>query len=306
MTFHEFRDRPIRVEVFARTDPGVKRAQNQDSFLVADLSRAASQGGFRLESDMDDQEMKPGRFVSGPKGALLIVADGMGGAAAGAVASKLASSYIYESIAANWLTDRNNSPNQFASHIVEAVESANASVHATGSKNPEFRGMGSTATVVGILDGFLYLAQVGDSRAYVVRRGETQQVTRDQSIVQEMLDAGQITEDEAMASQRRNVILQALGANPTVEVDLTYQQIRRGDVIVLCSDGLSGQVRADEIGSAVLTSDDLVEACDELIALANGRGGPDNITVVAARVDGEGLEEPAAGDAVGRKVYELP
>jgi protein phosphatase len=306
MTFHEFQDRPVRIEVFARTDAGMKRTQNQDSFLIADLSRSGSQGGFRLESDMDPEEMKPGRFVSGPKGALLVVADGMGGAAAGAVASKLASSYIYEAVAASWLTDRNNSPSQFASRIVEAVESANASVHATGTKNPDFRGMGSTATVVGILDGFLYLAQVGDSRAYVVRAGETRQVTRDQSIVQEMLDAGQITEAEAMASQRRNVILQALGANPTVEVDLTYQQIRRGDVIVLCSDGLSGLVRHDEIGAAVEAADDLVAACDDLIAMANSRGGPDNITVIAARLDGEGLEEPGAGDAVGRRVYELP
>jgi len=306
MTFPGFHDRPVRIEVFARTHVGMKRTQNQDSFLVADLSRSQAEGGFRLESDMTPEEMQVGRFVGGSKGTLLIAADGMGGAAAGAVASKLVSSYIYESISAKWLADRNNAPSQFASRLVEAVEAANESVYASGMKSADLMGMGSTATVVGILNDFLFVAQVGDSRAYVVRQGAAGQVTRDQSIVQEMLDAGQLTEAEALASQRRNVILQALGANPTVRVDLTYHQIRRGDVILSCSDGLSGLVSADEIATAVGTGDDLVGACDALIALANERGGPDNITVVAARLDGEGLEEPGRDEAVGRRVYELP
>jgi len=306
MTFPGIHDRPVHIEVFARTHVGMKRQQNQDSFLIADLSRSQAEGGFRLESDMAPEEMLIGRFVGGSKGALLIAADGMGGASAGAVASKLVSSYIYESVSATWLADRNNAPSQFASRLVEAVEEANESVHTSGMKSPDLMGMGSTATVVGILNDFLFVAQVGDSRAYLIRDGAAGQVTRDQSIVQEMLDAGQLTEAEALASERRNVILQALGANPTVSVDLTYHQVRRGDVVLLCSDGLSGQVSAEEIATATGSGHDLVRACDDLITLANERGGPDNITVVAARLDGEGLQEPGAGDDVGRRVYELP
>ena len=165
--------------------------------------------------------------------------------------------------------------------------------------------MGTTTTAVGILDDQLYLTQVGDSRAYLVRNGSAIQLTEDQSLMQRLVDAGELTEEEAEKSERRNIILQALGPDPKIRVDLTRQQIRRGDAVVLCSDGLSGQVKREEIADRVAGNPDLVTVCADLIALANERGGPDNITVIVARLDGNGLEEPNDDESVGHQVYPL-
>jgi protein phosphatase len=125
--------------------------------------------------------------------------------------------------------------------------------------------------------------------------------------MQRLVEAGELTEEEAAQSERRNIILQALGPDPKVKVDLTHQEVRRGDVLVLCSDGLSGQVKKDEIAKIVTATHDLSAACDKLIALANERGGPDNITVVLARFDGDGLRFSGSGteEDVGHQVYPL-
>jgi len=125
--------------------------------------------------------------------------------------------------------------------------------------------------------------------------------------MQRLVEAGELTEEEAAQSERRNIILQALGPDPKVKVDLTHQEVRRGDVLVLCSDGLSGQVKKEEIGEIVSKTPDLSAVCDKLIALANERGGPDNITVVVARFDGDGLRLSDGGrqEDVGHQVYPL-
>jgi protein phosphatase len=149
--------------------------------------------------------------------------------------------------------------------------------------------MGTTATVVGILGPWAFLSQVGDSRAYLVRDGVATQLTKDQSLMQRLIDAGELTEEEAAVSERRNIIMQALGPEPRVRVDLTAQHLCRGDVLVVCSDGLSGQVRASEIAEEIGSAENLDAACAALIARANAAGGPDNITVIAARVEGEAL-----------------
>lgn len=154
-------------------------------------------------------------------------------------------------------------------------------------------------------DNYLYLTQVGDSRAYLVRGGHATQLTKDQSLTQRLVDAGELTEEEAEQSERKNIILQALGPDPRVRVDLTHQEIRKGDAVVVCSDGLSGQVTAEEIARTVAENHDLVTACGALIDLANERGGPDNITAVIARLDGDGLNEPDARESVGHEVYPL-
>jgi protein phosphatase len=165
--------------------------------------------------------------------------------------------------------------------------------------------MGTTSTVAGVIGTDLYLAQVGDSRAYLIRQGVAVQITKDQSLMQRLVEAGEITEEEAEHSERRNIILQALGPDPRVKVDLTIQPLRQGDVLVLCSDGLSGQVKKDEIAQVVSSTPDLVEVTAKLIALANERGGPDNITAVAARFTGDGLPEPDGSAEVGHQVYPL-
>jgi protein phosphatase len=148
----------------------------------------------------------------------------------------------------------------------------------------------------------VYFAQVGDSRGYLVRGSALARVTRDQSLVQDLIDSG-IVDEEGARTIRDNRILQALGTAPGVVPEMTYHELRRGDVLLLCSDGLSRVVSDDEILAVVGGAGDCLSMCDRLIALANSRGGPDNITVLVARVDGEGLEAAEGGAAPARRVY---
>jgi serine/threonine protein phosphatase PrpC len=289
------RDRkPIRIRVFGKTDLGRTRDHNEDRFLVADLTRR-------------DASLQPPvrEHVVGERGSLLVVADGMGGAAAGEVASAMAADTIYARLIDVWGNDAETSAERFAYWLKDAVEAANAEIHAYAKAHPEVRGMGTTTTAVGVLGDHVFLSQVGDSRAYLVRNGVAHQLTKDQSLMQRLVEAGEITEEEAAHSERRNIILQALGPDAKVKVDLTYQELRKGDALVLCSDGLSGQVRKEEIGRIVSSTPDPSGACDQLIALANERGGPDNITVVIARFDGDGLRISDAEAEVGHQVYPL-
>ncbi|HEX7048900.1 MAG TPA: protein phosphatase 2C domain-containing protein [Longimicrobiales bacterium] len=307
MKTFEFDARPIRIAVSGRSDRGRARPENQDHFLVADLSATPSNGVVLLPGTATTaMDGGSGEFALGPKGALIVVTDGMGGAAAGALASRLGAAWIHEEMVARWSMDGDNTPHQFASRLRESVEAANARVHQESLRDPRHRGMGTTATAVGVLDSSLYLAQVGDSRAYLVRGGTAVQLTRDQSLVQQLVEAGALAEEEAELSRHRSVILQALGTAPSVEVELTYQETRRGDVVVLCSDGLYRVVQRDEIGAAIAGMADPADAAARLVALANERGGPDNVTVVIVRLDGAGLEDPAADDFVGRQVLAWP
>jgi len=185
------------------------------------------------------------------------------------------------------------------------VEAANGEIHAYAKAHPEVRGMGTTTTAAGVLGDRLYLTQVGDSRAYLVRDGQAVQLTKDQSLMQRLVEAGELTEEEAAQSERRNIILQALGPDAKVKVDLTHQELRRGDVLVICSDGLSGQVKKEEIAEIAAKDQAPAQACERLIALANQRGGPDNITVIVARFEGDGLRISGPHEEVGHQVYPL-
>jgi serine/threonine protein phosphatase PrpC len=282
----------IIVHVFGKTDVGRTREHNEDAFVVADLTtmNATLQPEVRTH-------------VPGDRGSLFMVADGMGGAAAGEIASALATEVVLSELESRWSQAPAKSPEAFAVAIKSATEQANARIHRYATEHPENRGMGTTATVAGLLGDKLYLAQVGDSRAYLVRNGVAEQITKDQSLMQKLVEAGEMTAEEAEVSERRNIILQALGPEPVVKVDLTHQQIRRGDTLVLCSDGMSGQMRTSDISRIVTESPDLMTTCKNLIDLANENGGPDNITVIAVRFDGEGLQAAASGDAVGHRVY---
>ena len=286
--------KPIRVQVLARTDLGKTREHNEDCFLVADLTR-----GERSADSV------PRQHEMGERGSLLVVADGMGGAAAGEVASVMATDTIFEQMRKMWGAEKEATAQRFAYRLKEAVEVANTHIHTYAKAHPEVRGMGTTTTAAGVLADHLFLSQVGDSRAYLIRGGVATQLTKDQSLMQRLVEAGELTEEEAAQSERRNIILQALGPDPKVKVDLTHQELRRGDLLVLCSDGLSGLVKKEEIAATVGPGTDLAGAADRLITLANERGGPDNITVVIARFDGEGLRPPDGGDDVGHQVYPL-
>ena len=281
----------IVVHVFGRTDVGRTREHNEDTFIVADLST----GNASLQPEVRTH-------VTGARGSLFMVADGMGGAAAGEVASAMATEVVLAELQRRWSESNDDDPEMFAHALRIATEVTNTRIHSYAAAHPENRGMGTTATIAGLLHDTLYVCQVGDSRAYLVRDGVCAQITKDQSLMQKLVEAGELTAEEAEVSERRNIILQALGPEPIVKVDLTSQQVKRGDVLVLCTDGLSGQVRAHEIAEVVQQEPDLVQVCKKLIDLANEAGGPDNITVVAARFDGPGLLETGA-EQPAHRVY---
>lgn len=234
----------------------------------------------------------------GERGLLYLVADGMGGAAAGELASEMAATEIHRHMVNAWVRDPEVSESRFTHHLRDAVELANDRLHDYSIEHPEVRGMGTTATVAGVWRDRLYLAQIGDSRGYLVRDGEARQLTRDQSLTQRLVEVGELTEEEAEASERRNIILQALGPDERVKVDLSWQALQRNDVLIICSDGLSTVVRRDDIAHAVATQPDLDRLAEDLVNLANERGGPDNITVVVVRFDGDGLPD-RVGDEPG-------
>ena len=285
----------VIVHVFGRTDVGRTREHNEDAFVVADLSA-------------DNATLQPEvrTHVIGRKGSMFMVADGMGGAAAGEIASAMAIDIVLTDLRTSWLTESSESPQDFVRAIKRATKAANEQINSFAGLHAELRGMGTTATIAGVFGDTLYLAQVGDSRAYLVRGGIARQITKDQSLMQKLIEAGELTEEEAARSERRNIILQALGPEPTIKIDLTHQVVRRGDTLVLCSDGLSGQVTKDEIAQIVTQETDLTVACKRLIDRANENGGPDNITVIVARFDGSGLRGPEADDEVGHRVFPLP
>ncbi len=282
----------IIVHVFGKTDVGRTREHNEDSFVVADLNTMNA----TLQPEVRTHH--PAKL-----GSLFMVADGMGGAAAGEVASAMATEVVLQELDTRWRSASTHDTETFARAIKAATETANARIHRYAAEHPENRGMGTTATIAGFLGDTLYLAQVGDSRAYLVRNGVALQITKDQSLMQKLVEAGELTAEEAEVSERRNIILQALGPEPVVKVDLTYQQVHLGDVLILCSDGLSGQIRTNDISRVVAEDPDLVDVCKHLIDLANENGGPDNITVIAVRFDGTGLSAASAGDGVGHQVY---
>jgi protein phosphatase len=282
----------IIVQVFAQTDVGMTREHNEDAFVVANLTSGQHLDFERLVEQPAD-----------PLGMLFMVADGMGGAAAGEIASATAVDVVLRHLREALAGKDRPSPEEFVAQLNEAAEVANWSIFRYASTHPELRGMGTTSTIAALLADTLYLAQVGDSRAYLIRSGVANQLTKDQSLMQKLIEAGELTEEEAAQSERRNIILQALGPEPTVKLDLTHQKIRRGDILILCSDGLSGLVRPEEIARVVQEELDLTSACDRLVSMANDLGGPDNITVVAARFEGGGLEPASAADVVGHRVF---
>jgi protein phosphatase len=285
----------VVVNVFGRTDVGRTREHNEDAFVVVDLTT----NNATLQPEVR-------RHTLGPKGTLFMVADGMGGAAAGEIASAMAVEVVLGEMREKWIGGDTYDAQEFVRAIKRATNAANLQIHTFAASHSEYRGMGTTATVAGLLDDTLYVAQVGDSRAYLVREGAARQITKDQSLMQKLIEAGELTEEEAAQSERRNIILQALGPEPLIKIDLTHQQVRRGDVLVLCSDGLSGQVGKDEIARIVTEAPDLVTACKMLIDRANENGGPDNITVITARFDGSRLDPRGAIDEVGHRVFPLP
>ena len=288
-------DARVVARVFALTDVGRTREHNEDTFLVADL-----ESGEPVGFDAVPREMS-----AHTHGLLFLVADGMGGAASGELASSMASDAVLEVMREGWQRLEGPTADAFASALRDATIAANGRIHSFARQHPEHRGMGTTATIAGLFGDTIYVAQVGDSRAYLLRDGSAKQLTKDQSLMQRLVEAGEMTQEQAEASERRNIILQALGPEPHVTIDLTHQQLRRGDTLILCSDGLSGLVRVDELARIAAESANVGTMCQRLIDRANELGGPDNITVIAATFDGGTLDATSDDDAVGYNTYQL-
>jgi protein phosphatase len=231
----------------------------------------------------------------------------MGGAAAGEIASQLAVDILYERMIDGLSDDHPLARDELARRLVRAIEAAGLRIFQEAKLDRSRRGMGTTVTAAALVDDHLFFAQVGDSRGYLLREGQLVQLTRDQSLVNQLIEAGQLTEEEAETFEHNNIILQALGTADTVQVDLTYCELRKGDVVMLCSDGLSGMVRFDEIREVLRTAAEPIDACKQLTERANQAGGHDNITVIVAQFDGEGLK-PLTPDTEPLKYrkYSLP
>ncbi len=246
------------LEHVALSDLGLRRSNNQDSMTAA---VAGSLAAFQQ------------------RGHLFMVADGMGAHAAGELASKLAVDTV--PLSYHKLTDR--SPPEA---LRAAMEDANSQIHSRGSASPDFKGMGTTSTVLVLLPQGAMVAQVGDSRAYRLRGNRYEQLTFDHSLVWEMRAAAALPAGQVPDYIPKNVITRSLGPNPSVQVDLEGPfPVAVGDTFLLCSDGLSGPVNDEEMG-ILLHCLPPAEAARTLIDLANLRGGPDNITVVIVRVKG--------------------
>lgn len=269
---------PFYLSVAGQTDIGRVREKNEDTFVVADLT-----GGALL------QETPHARFDVGGRGVLLAVSDGMGGAQAGEVASAL----VVETLTRALKDAPADTPRPALMN--DAIQKAHRAVWDQARR--EAKKMGATLTAVFVHKGQAYIAEVGDSRAYLIRAGKMCQLTHDQSMVQMLVDSGVIEPEEAEHSPIRNVILQAMGNQPNVKVALAKLDLRDRDCLVLCSDGLTGHVSDDEIRDLVVASGRPEIACGQLIELANERGGKDNITVVIAGVGG-GLSRPATGETI--------
>jgi protein phosphatase len=272
----------ITVTAFGRTDTGLVRDNNEDNFAAADLAHG-----------IGDSELPGGALLG--DGAVLVVADGMGGLEAGEVASKMTVDLVAGKFIETLRQKKPGDHQSFVRILRQIVQDANRSIFEAGRERRQRNGMGSTLTAAVFYESLVYFAQVGDSRAYLLRNGRVTQMTQDQSLVASLIASGSITPEQAKSHPQRNVILQALGVQPEIDAALTMAQLRRGDGLVLCSDGLWGKVEPEEIRE-FFQHFTLPAACESLVNLARERGGEDNITILAAKIDGDGLPEADPAD----------
>lgn len=253
---------------FAKSDIGRKRPQNEDCF-VADASLG-----------------------------LYVVCDGMGGGNAGEVASRMAIETIVDHIrsssakpsTAQTAAAERNDPNlaPATNQLMQAIRAANAEVFRASWEQPKYAGMGTTVAAARLSGHSLSVAHVGDSRVYLIREGTMQPLTADHSWVAEQVAQGYMTEEEAERSPRRNIVTRAVGVESTVEIDAIEMPVFNGDVLLLCSDGLTRGVTSAAILRTLERDGDLGEKTDRLISLANEAGGDDNVTVMLIAVNGDG------------------
>ena len=270
----------LRRGVFAGTNDTVVRSSHRKVGFATNVGRVRPVD----EDSLLAMELQTA-FLSQPRTRLLLmVADGMGGHRRGDVASKIAVQRVARILLPMLASEEEIPRATYHSALQEAVVEANQAVFEKAQSSPEYEGMGTTATLA-IVDGqSLHVANVGDSRAYIVNKREICQVTRDHSLVQEMVDRGQITPEEARHHPKKNVITMVLGVYAQVAPDIGCLTVEPGDKVLLCCDGLVNHVEDPEIHRVVVETSDPQKACEILVALANKDGGKDNISVVLAPV----------------------
>jgi serine/threonine protein phosphatase PrpC len=268
---------PVYVEASGQTDVGLVRTNNEDALVIANLT-----------TDQWDAAPCSVRHEVGERGVLLAVSDGMGGAEAGEVASAI----VVESLREHLLKPGDATPTAVSSAVKKTNRDVWVAARVSGRKE-----MGATLAAIIIGADEAHIASVGDSRAYILRENRIRQITKDQSYIAALIDAG-YAEEDLKNSPFKNVILQAMGTKPDVVVALGKIALRQSDVFLLCSDGLWDKVSNEEIFKTITSTADLAAACVSLIDLAKERGGDDNITVVAARVMGAEIPKPIAHETV--------
>ena len=245
-------------EFFSATDTGRARNNNEDSVAVDSAA------------------------------ALVVLADGMGGYNAGEVASNMATSFILTELG-RWLTEA--SSNATDADVRRAmdicVDNANRAIFNAANSNPQYAGMGTTLVVGVFREGRLLLGHVGDSRGYRLRGGEFLRITHDHSLLQEQIDAGLITEEQAAFSSNKNLVTRAVGVEDAVMLESHMHELLPGDLVLLCSDGLSDMLDDERIGALLQSCESIETGARALITAANEAGGKDNIAVILVRVQGE-------------------
>ncbi|WP_376797032.1 Stp1/IreP family PP2C-type Ser/Thr phosphatase [Thermogemmatispora sp.] len=253
----------LRLDVAQLTDVGRKREHNEDNMA------------YVIPKDPQ---------VMATKGSLFIVADGMGGHAAGEVASEIA----VDTVSTAYYQDDSD---EVPVALVRAIKRANAAIHQRAAENMLRSGMGTTCVAAVLRGNMAYIANVGDSRAYLIRGKTVKQISQDHSWVAEQVRAGLLTEDQARTHAQRNVITRSLGTQPDVEIDIFTEPLQEGDSLVLCTDGLSGLITEDEL-QEIVNRFVPQESVYHLVERANENGGPDNITAIVIRVNEVGVEPP--------------
>jgi protein phosphatase len=252
------------LEIAASTDPGMVRSHNEDS------------------------------IATDPSNGLVVLADGMGGYNAGEVASGMATAVIANDMR-NMLAKVQpyqidpETRNVIAWRMVHnQVMKANTSIYQAAQSQPQYAGMGTTLVVCLFYDNKVMVAHIGDSRLYLLRGGKFKQVTRDHSLLQEQIDSGLITPEQAKHAQHKNLVTRALGIEPSVDPEIHEYQVRRGDLFLLCSDGLCDMVEDEDISLTMQTlGSNLKLAAQHLVQMANDNGGKDNVSVILVRVQRE-------------------
>ena len=284
----------LKVETHATSHVGRVRKGNEDNYLMLNIANSKT---WMSSQDAGEFVVESQNFEITADGVILAVSDGMGGALAGEVASQMAVETVCQSFIDENDPDKTLSPDNHQKSLVgklyDATVYANHLIHRQGRTDPQYQGMGATFTGVGITPEGVDLVQVGDSRVYLVRNRQIYQITKDQSLVQQLIDAGQIQPEEAETHTLKNVILQALGAQGEIFPVSARLIPCQDDILLICSDGLSNKIEGKEMKKIIEENVQQLEmAAAELVKIANENGGEDNITLIIAKLTGDELPEP--------------